>query len=624
MLRPTSTIRTSQNRSRAREISRVALTVRTAPRAMQPVRLLDGSRVELQRVFRIQSSRRLGHASESKALLRTATAILGRRMDVLAASSARGAGHRRPPHCGGIGGLGRGLAARSPTRQPRRAAGADVAVVRVADPGGDLRLPARRRRAVARRWQPSSQARSSPRSSFLGDEGSDRRRSPWPYAGRRQAGCTPDVVCLLPVVDRRASARQPRGCSRSREPFGLDEHDAGAVVAAQHLARAPRVRDTATAPTWRMLRRARAGHCRRRPRRPVRTRHRVAEQDHAPRRRGDGRARRRSSGYDGRARARSEPLASGPGPSTHAAESGPVARRALERAVRSARCPRDETFRRRPASRSAREPPVGVLQLVLLRADAAVEADARPARQLRPFEPPTPCAPASARSAMSPSSSARRHCWPLSARRSPSSRLRTRSRPPSTRVTELLRVGSHRRLPARPGTAEAAERGGLDGPQLAVAERLLELSLGPLRAQGMLHVDRRCRPTCGSQRCAMPSRKRGIEAVLAVPLLVREELIGLLAVYLPRGRELSDERVDAARGARQPARGRGPERSLHERRSGWPRSGSTLSRPSGRRKPPAGALYEISRSFAQSLSLDATLEARRRGRSSSCSRSTRP
>ena len=44
---------------------------------------------------------------------------------------------------------------------------------------------------------------------------------------------------------------------------------------------------------------------------------------------------------------------------------------------------------------------------------------------------PRPCAPASAPRRCHSSSSARRRCWPWSARRPPSSRLRTRSRPPS-------------------------------------------------------------------------------------------------------------------------------------------------------------------------------------------------
>ena len=45
-----------------------------------------------------------------------------------------------------------------------------------------------------------------------------------------------------------------------------------------------------------------------------------------------------------------------------------------------------------------------------------------------------------------------------------------------------------------------------------------------------------------------------------MPLLVTEELIGLLVVYPPRTRTLAPRRDGAAGGARRPARGRGPER----------------------------------------------------------------
>jgi hypothetical protein len=44
----------------------LSLTMSSPPGAVQAVSLLDCTRVELQRVFRIQSSRRLGHRAESK------------------------------------------------------------------------------------------------------------------------------------------------------------------------------------------------------------------------------------------------------------------------------------------------------------------------------------------------------------------------------------------------------------------------------------------------------------------------------------------------------------------------------------------------------------------------------
>jgi GAF domain-containing protein len=103
------------------------------------------------------------------------------------------------------------------------------------------------------------------------------------------------------------------------------------------------------------------------------------------------------------------------------------------------------------------------------------------------------------------------------------------------RVSELLdtsRIAVYLRDQAR---LQAAYERGLAGPHVAVAERLLELSLGPLRTQGMLDVtDAQADLRLAGVRDAV--LEAGIEAALAVPLLVHEELIGLLAVYLPAGR----------------------------------------------------------------------------------------
>src|SRR5918999_2245591 len=86
---------------------------------------------------------------------------------------------------------------------------------------------------------------------------------------------------------------------------------------------------------------------------------------------------------------------------------------------------------------------------------------------------------------------------------------------------------------------EAAHVRGVAGPHVVVAERLLDLALGPTRALGTLHVtdaaaDLRLASVTGAVS------EVGIEAVVAVPLLVREELIGLVAVYLPLGRAPSE------------------------------------------------------------------------------------
>jgi serine phosphatase RsbU (regulator of sigma subunit) len=150
---------------------------------------------------------------------------------------------------------------------------------------------------------------------------------------------------------------------------------------------------------------------------------------------------------------------------------------------------------------------------------------------------------------------------------------------------------------------------GLAGPHIRVAERLLELGIGPARRwRPLVEVpDTLVDARLSDARDA--AREAGIDSALAAPLLVRDEVIGLLAVYLERGRQASasESALLAALAAQlavavQNAR-------LHERTaelSAQREAALASEREAARR---LGALYEISRSFAQSLSLDATLEA---------------
>ena len=177
-----------------------------------------------------------------------------------------------------------------------------------------------------------------------------------------------------------------------------------------------------------------------------------------------------------------------------------------------------------------------------------------------------------------------------------------------TRVSELLgadRVAVYLRDGSRLRAATGRE---LSSAELMVAEQLLELAFGPLRAQGMLHVaDAQADIRLAPVREAVA--EAGIGAALAVPLVAREELVGLLAAYLPRGRELSandssllsalaNQLAVAAQNARLHER---TERLASEREEAL-----AAEREAAKR---LRALYEISRSFAQSLSLDTTLDA---------------
>jgi serine phosphatase RsbU (regulator of sigma subunit) len=174
------------------------------------------------------------------------------------------------------------------------------------------------------------------------------------------------------------------------------------------------------------------------------------------------------------------------------------------------------------------------------------------------------------------------------------------------RVSELLRA---ERVAIYLGDASRLRpEGGSGDAELAVAERLLELAFGPLRAQGVLHIaDAQADARLATVRAAVAEAR--IDAALAVPLVAREELVGLLAVYLPRGRELepSEAALLIALAAQLAVAAQNAE--LHERTE---RQATELRETVASERESAKrlrALYEISRSFAQSLSLDATLDS---------------
>jgi serine phosphatase RsbU (regulator of sigma subunit) len=160
----------------------------------------------------------------------------------------------------------------------------------------------------------------------------------------------------------------------------------------------------------------------------------------------------------------------------------------------------------------------------------------------------------------------------------------------------------------REGRLRAAAARSLAGAHEPVAERLLELVLGPQRGRGILVLD----DVAADQAFAaldVELAETAIEAAVAVPLLVPGEVVGLLAVYLPAGRRLGrNERSLLAALAAQLAVSVQNAR-LHEEATQLRdelEDALTLERQAARQ---LGSLYEISRSFAQSLSLEATLEA---------------
>ena len=176
------------------------------------------------------------------------------------------------------------------------------------------------------------------------------------------------------------------------------------------------------------------------------------------------------------------------------------------------------------------------------------------------------------------------------------------------RIAELTNSG-HVAVYLREGERlTAAASRGLVGAHTDLAERLLEIALGPYRSRGFLFIENMRRDP----------RLRGLEGVLeesgisraiVIPLVVRDEVIGVLAVFKGRPRAyregeeglliaLSSQLAVAVQNAR-----------LHERSKnlGEVLERTLLSeRQTGRQ---LRGLYEISRSFSESLSLEATLEA---------------
>jgi serine phosphatase RsbU (regulator of sigma subunit)/putative methionine-R-sulfoxide reductase with GAF domain len=149
---------------------------------------------------------------------------------------------------------------------------------------------------------------------------------------------------------------------------------------------------------------------------------------------------------------------------------------------------------------------------------------------------------------------------------------------------------------------------GLAGPHARVAERLLELSLASYRSRGLLVVP----SVADDQRFVAvtdAAAEAGIEQAVAVPLLAQEDVIGLLAVFSPKGKAFSENESALLTALAAQLAVAVQNAQLHERAT---RLGAERERALDAERAASKqvrALYEISRSFAQSLSLDATLEA---------------
>jgi serine phosphatase RsbU (regulator of sigma subunit) len=149
---------------------------------------------------------------------------------------------------------------------------------------------------------------------------------------------------------------------------------------------------------------------------------------------------------------------------------------------------------------------------------------------------------------------------------------------------------------------------GLAGPHERLAERLLELALGPFRTRGILIV-----PDVGADPrlsgVSDAASEAGIEAAVAVPLLAQQEVTGLLVVFPAKGKLLSENEsaLLAALAAQLAVAVQNAQ--LHERATRLSAERERALDAERAASKQVRALYEISRSFAQSLSLEATLDA---------------
>jgi serine phosphatase RsbU (regulator of sigma subunit) len=162
-------------------------------------------------------------------------------------------------------------------------------------------------------------------------------------------------------------------------------------------------------------------------------------------------------------------------------------------------------------------------------------------------------------------------------------------------------------LRERDRLVEAASRG-MKGAHTELAERLLELALGPFRGRGFLFIAdlRRDARVAGLDDVLAET---GVRRALVVPLVVRDEVIGALAVYKQRPRPyrpreeglliaLSRQLAVAVQNAR-----------LHERTKELGEVLEATLASERRAARQLRGLFEITHSFARSLSLEATLEA---------------
>jgi serine phosphatase RsbU (regulator of sigma subunit)/uncharacterized protein YigA (DUF484 family) len=175
------------------------------------------------------------------------------------------------------------------------------------------------------------------------------------------------------------------------------------------------------------------------------------------------------------------------------------------------------------------------------------------------------------------------------------------------RSAELLQVEKVGIYLRDDGRLVAAAGAGVGGALDEVAVRLADAFQGPLRARASLHARvSGLEPALGPVRAAL--RAADERSVVALPLHVREESIGLLVAYPGDGR-LPESDLALLTALATPLAVAVQNARLHERATELGVALYDVLDSERKAARQVNALYEISRSFAQTLSLDATLDA---------------
>ncbi|HEU5213624.1 MAG TPA: GAF domain-containing SpoIIE family protein phosphatase [Gaiellaceae bacterium] len=176
------------------------------------------------------------------------------------------------------------------------------------------------------------------------------------------------------------------------------------------------------------------------------------------------------------------------------------------------------------------------------------------------------------------------------------------------RVAELLGTDQVAVYLLEDGALQSAAARGVGGPHTEVGAALLERALGPLRARGALVVEDASRdPGLVGVRNAVAAA--GVEAAVAVPLVVLDDAIGLLVAYLARGRVPSDDETGLLIALAAQLGVAVQNARLHEeaQRLGAERARALEAERQAARR--LRAFYEVSQSFTESMSLPETLNA---------------